>query len=367
MLAASQGLLPIVKLLLEEPYCANDRLVAPDGQIALRLAVAGGRTAVVAYLPSRRAGGFRRFKIDNTANIERIKKAACAIYNFIRFFVWSLPKFFLWYIPKHLLVLPVVRSCKWCWGKRKEFAQWCKFQVTELPKRLRRAGKVILAVAKKAPEYLGKAAKEIWKFASQEVPLCGSTVALGLWIFLTYTIPRWGKAVGIGLWTTFTETLPIIGLDCATWVWKLFTGRIPKAIFIALKWMWAGLHALGISVWSIIDRLTSLIHTSLLAIATFFTGITLKEIWHSLSDLLHSVFITVPTTLLSWLRDFGKVSYEIMGILFGLLGKCLWWLVRLLGAMATYVPKQIWVIIRSIGSSLANASHEIMVWINPNA
>ena len=126
-------MLPIVKLLFEEPYCANDRLVAPDGQIALRLAVAGGRTAVVAYLPSRRVGGFLRFKIENTANIERIRKAASEISFIFTFFVCALPQLFLWYIPKHLLVLPVVRSCKWCWGKRKEFAQWCKFQVTELP------------------------------------------------------------------------------------------------------------------------------------------------------------------------------------------------------------------------------------------
>jgi hypothetical protein len=58
MFASSIGSLPIVKLLFEAPYSAHDALVAPDGQIALRLAstTAGHRT-IVEYLPARRVGG----------------------------------------------------------------------------------------------------------------------------------------------------------------------------------------------------------------------------------------------------------------------------------------------------------------------
>lgn len=62
MLAASIGSLPLVKLLFKPPHSANDALVAPDGQIALRLAATAGHRAIVDYLPSRRAGGFSAFK-----------------------------------------------------------------------------------------------------------------------------------------------------------------------------------------------------------------------------------------------------------------------------------------------------------------
>jgi predicted metal-binding membrane protein len=75
MLAASIGSLPIVKLLFEPPYSANDALVAPDGQIALRLAAENDHRAIVDYLPSRRAGGYLRFKTHHARSIERIKNA----------------------------------------------------------------------------------------------------------------------------------------------------------------------------------------------------------------------------------------------------------------------------------------------------
>lgn len=321
MLAASQGSLPIVKLLFEEPYRADDALVAPDGQIALRLAAASGHAAVVAYLPSRRAGGFLRFKAANAVNIARTRKAARGIYRFIKFFVWYTPKFFLWSLPKHLMVLPVVNSCKWCWGNRKKFAQWCKYQVMEAPKRLVRAGKAILKGVKKTPEFVRDCGKGIWRF----------------------------------------------GKDSAIWLWKLCTVRIPQAAVIALKWIGSGLRTLGIAAWSIIASIASFLHTVLLAIVTFFRGLTLRDIWNAFYDVLHAVFVTLPTTLLSWAKNFGRVSYRFMEALFGSFGELLWWVVALLGHVVVYVPVKVWIIIQSIGSSLAKAAHEVMVCINPKA
>jgi hypothetical protein len=161
MLAASIGSLPIVKLLFEPPYSANDALVAPDGQIALRLAAENGHRAIVDYLPSRRAGGYLRFKTQNIRSIGQIKNALRRIADFIKFFGWYLPKFFVFDVPKHFVVLPVVRCCKWCWANRKKIGLWCKHQLTEMPKRVVEFGKAAWKMAKKVPEAIWKAAKNI--------------------------------------------------------------------------------------------------------------------------------------------------------------------------------------------------------------
>lgn len=315
MLAASRGSLPIVKLLFEDPYCANDALVAPDGQIALRLAATGGHTAVVAYLPTRRAGGFLRFRAANAANVARIKKTARSIRSFVRFTLWELPKLFLWTLPKYLVVFPAIKRCKWCWENRRSFAQWCKYQVAEVPKRLERAGKAVARGLKKTLDYVAK--------------------------------------IGMGIRRS------------AIWIWKLSTVRIPRATVIALKWIWSGLHTLGITAWSIITRVASFIHAVLLGVFTFFRGLTLRDIWNALYDVLHTVFFTLPATLSFWFKNLGQVSYRIMDALFGWFGKDLWWGVVLLGELVMYVPMKMWFIIQNIGSSLAKASHEVLVWVDP--
>ena len=61
MIAAEKGNLTIVKLLIEA-YHADDKLIAKDGQIALRLAASNGHREVVDYLPSRSGGGMKRWK-----------------------------------------------------------------------------------------------------------------------------------------------------------------------------------------------------------------------------------------------------------------------------------------------------------------
>jgi len=105
MLAASTGSLSIVKLLFEPPYCANDALVAPDGQIALRLAAENDHRTIVDYLPSRRAGGYLRWKTHIAHNIARIKNALHRVVTFIKFSVWDLPKLFFWDIPMLVVLL----------------------------------------------------------------------------------------------------------------------------------------------------------------------------------------------------------------------------------------------------------------------
>ena len=314
MLAASRGSLSIVKLLYEAPHSANDALVAPDGQIALRLAAAGGHAAVVAYLPPRRAGGFLRFKAANASNIARTKKAARGIFTIFRVVVWEVPQCLLWSLPKERVVLPAIRTFNWCWAHRSNFPRWCKYQLAELPRKLERAGKAVVRAVENGPAVVARIGKGIW---------------------------RSGK-----------------------WTWTLCTVRIPRATAIALPWICSGLRTLGITAWNIITLTVSFMHTVFLAAVTFFRGLTLRDVWHALYDVLHIIFIALPTALSSWPWNLWRVSHQIMGALFGNFGQDLWEIVIIL---IFYIPMKIWIMIKSFLSALAIASHEVMVWINPKA
>ena len=325
MFAASTGSLPIVRLLFEAPYSANDALVAPDGQIALRLASAAGHRSIVEYLPSRRAGGFLRWKTQNAPAIARMKTALRKIGSFIKFFVWHLPKFFVWSVPKHLVVLPVVRCSKWCWANRKRFGGWCKNQITEMPKRVVRAGKWVWKGVKKIPKAIKEMGKELWKFGTQ-------------------TLPRWIKKL-------------------ALWFWDLITVRIPEAITVVAKWIWTGISSLSKAAWGVILKMVSLLHT----IVMFLRNLTLRDIWNGFCDLLRAIFVTFPTTLWSWIQMFGEASFRAMCALFGWFGELLWWIAFGLKWLVLYIPSKLWIVLQSLGGSIARGLSEIMVWINPRS
>ncbi|KDR79813.1 hypothetical protein GALMADRAFT_153574 [Galerina marginata CBS 339.88] len=377
MFAASIGSLPIVKLLFEPPYNANDALVAPDGEIALRLAAAAGHRAIVEYLPSRRAGGFLRWKTHHALAVGRMKKAFKKIYAFIKFFVWDVPEFFVWSIPKHVVVLPIVRSCKWCWGRRKQFGAWCKHQVTETPKRIARAGRWVWKEVKKVPAAVAKAGK--WAGNGlKKVPAAIKATGKWVWKFITETLPKWIKDTVVGLWKIVkdiakelwkfgTETLPRWIKNVVLWFWELLTQRIPRAIFTALKWVWAGFTSLAKATWNVIEKLMSLVHTLLQAVVNFLRNVKLVDIWNGFREVLRAIFITFPAMLWSWVEKFGEASYKIMESLFGLFGEIVWWIFYGLKWLIFYVPGKFWVILEGIGSSLAKASHEILVWISPKA
>ena len=345
MYAASIGSLPIVKLLFEPPYSANDALVAPDGQIALRLASAAGHRTIVEYLPARRAGGFLRWKTQNAPAIARMKAALRKIGDFIKFFVWDLPKFFVWTVPKYWVVLPVIRFSKWCWANRKKFAAWCKHQITEMPARIVRGGKWVWKGVKKIPKAIKETGKVLWK-GVKKIPKVIKEIGKELWKFGTQTLPRWIK-------------------NMALWFWDFITVDIPKAIVIAAKWIWSGISSFGKAAWDVIGKLVSLLHTILLAIVTFFRNLTLRDIWNGFCDLLRAIFVTFPKTLWSWIRRFGVASYEFMKALLGGFGELLWFIAVVLKDLVIYIPSKLWIVLHSLGGSIARGWSELMVWINP--
>jgi hypothetical protein len=152
MVAAETGNLTIVKLLIE-CYGADDALVAPDGELALRLAASNEHREIVRYLPTRRRGGWKRWKTKHRNAVKRIERAGVGIASFFWVLGFEVPKFFLWSIPKHAIVLPLWRCVKWMYT-----------HPAELPERIARLLKKIGRAMKKAPTVLWLFGKELNQF-----------------------------------------------------------------------------------------------------------------------------------------------------------------------------------------------------------
>jgi len=152
MCAAENGNLTIVKLLMET-YGADDGIVAPDGELALRLAASHGHREIVKYLPTRRRGGWKRWKTKHQKAMKRIVQAGKGIYSFFWMLGFEIPKFFLWSIPKHCIVLPAIDGIKWLHLHR-----------AELPERIVAWMKKVWIRLKKFPEELWDFNKHLAKF-----------------------------------------------------------------------------------------------------------------------------------------------------------------------------------------------------------
>ncbi|KAF2815265.1 ankyrin [Mytilinidion resinicola] len=317
MVAAKKGNINLVKLLVDV-YHADDALVAPDGELALRLASDNGHRDIVEFLPGRRGGGWRRWKAKHEKAMNRARKAVKKIYYFFKVVLYDIPRFFIWSCPKHLIVLPLKNSVVWCWKHRGEFGGWCKRRAKEMPKRIGRGAAKVWGGMKKVPARLWKAAKEI---------------------------PRIFKAI-------------------AKWVWGIITG-IPKALKVAALWLWDGVKSIAHGIGSILGRLASFLHTLLSAVMSFFRNITLKDIWNGFCSFLHATFVELPGKIWGWVLRFGEASYKVMKTIFGVVGEVIWWIITGLGWVVVYVPKKIWDILASCGESVSKAWIELLVWINP--
>ncbi|KAI1131104.1 hypothetical protein F5Y10DRAFT_234258 [Nemania abortiva] len=309
-LAAAKGSLAIVKLLIDD-YSADDALVAPDGELALRLAAANGHREVVAYLPVRRGGGFRRWKTRHAVAMRRVKRAVKGLGYVTEFFLYSLPKLFLWMIPKHVVVLPVARRVKWLYRHR-----------AELPRIVINGLKKLWAGVKKLPK--------------------------GLWEFLKGTARFMVRLVDF-----------IIDVVIAT-----ITG-LPKATRLAALWMWSGVKTLLRAVAWVFDRLFSFLHTAVMALVTFFKTVTLRNVWDGFVAFVRAVLVDGPKKLGLWLGKFGHTVMRMLKALWGDLGELLGWLFWALVKVAMFVPKRLGEIIVGVLKSAGYGGKEVLIWINP--
>lgn len=356
-LAASMGHFILVRVLMEQ-YNADDSIIAPDGQIALRLAAEHGHAEIVEYLPSRRAGGFRRWKFKNRASIERAKRAAEKIRVFVKFFVWDVEKFFLWTTPKDLIVKPMYKAGKYCWDNKHRVLPWLKKQASLMPGRLHAFGSGLMKIPRAIGRFLTKVPAALWR---------GLVAIWKVLVKVPGAVWRFLVDVARTIWSFATETLPHAIKVTSIWLWKFLTVSLPKAIGIVAAWLWNGVVSLAKGTWNILCKIVSLLTTALAAIATFFQRLTLADIWNGFVEVLRAVFVSFPQLLWSWIKKLGDVSYKAMKALFGVFGEVVWCIGAVLWWIVTYVPRQIGKIFHSIGESMARGGHEIKVWFNPKA
>ncbi len=346
-IAAEEGHLVLVKLLIEQ-YGANDALIAPDGQIALRLAAENGHREVVDYLPTRRGGGFRRWKHRNQAALARAKRACARIGIFGKFFLWDIEKFFLWTIPKHLIVKPLTKFAKWCWVHKGEVGPWLARQIAQMPERARLLGNALVKVPKAIWVGLKKTIEVLWDFVSRVLPKMVMDLSIWTWKFLTIHLPKGLVVVAKG-------------------IWKFLSVQLPKAVGILAKWLWNGIISGAKGTWNVLLKIVSFLSTIFEAIITLFGRLTLADIWNGFCAVLEAIFVSFPQTVWSWIKKFGDVSYNVMKAVFGTIGELLWYIGCGILFIITYVPKQLGRIVQSIGDVLGRAAYEIRVWVDPKA
>ena len=311
MVAAGSGNLTLVKLFVDV-FHANDALIAPDGQMALRLAVQGRFKEIVEFLPTRRGGGWRRWKVQHAIAVRRMRRALLGIYRFFEIALWKIPKFFLWTAPKKVIFDPIKEGTKWCWHHRKGFGPWLKRQIVELPKKAKITAITIF--------------KETWNFV---------------------------------------QSLPRRCNELSKVCWNLLIIRLPAALKALAQWLWRGIEAVVHAISSIISRIASFIHTTFTAIMSFFRNLSIKDIWHGFLEILHAIFVHLPAKIWNWAKRFGDVSYQIMKSLGGFAGEVIWFFGWVLVSITVYVPKKLWVIISNLCGSMAKGLKEIGVWIDP--
>ncbi|KAJ4361100.1 uncharacterized protein N0V89_001669 [Didymosphaeria variabile] len=118
-------------------------LIAPDGELALRLASRNGHREIVDYLPSRRGGGFRRWKTKHQKAVRRVKKAAGKIRWFFELALYKLPLCFLWHIPKNVIVEPLIKEVKWLVKNYKRLPQAMLASLKKMWVKLKKFGKYV--------------------------------------------------------------------------------------------------------------------------------------------------------------------------------------------------------------------------------
>lgn len=301
MLAAETGALPVVKLLLEEAG-ADDALVAPDGQLALRLAAAAGRRDVVAYLPARRGGEWRRWKAHHAVAVARAERAARAIWKAIVLLgkCAVFPFRCLFYDIPNVLVKSMHR-----------FPGWCRRQIEKAPDRARRA----LKLAKRVP---GKVLKELkmipdrWRRTAKKLEEVGSQVARGLW--------RAVREVAMALVAIIEKMISLVH----------------SAIFA----IWTRLRSVTLK------DLASGLRTMLEAVFV--------DLPKSVGRLLLKFLSGTGEFVKAFGRNFGKVVVWI--------AKALVWVTW---QAVSWVPRHIFEIMAAMFSSMKKGYHEMRVWMSP--
>ena len=315
MIAAAQGDLPTVKWLMEG-YGASDAIIAPDGQLALRLAAEAGHEHVVAYLPIRRGGVYLRWKTKQAKLLARIRRLFRELAYVAECVVYHIPR---WLISE-LILRPVRRAIKWCWTRKHLIVPLLRREVAEMPRRVRRSLQKMLGWVGKVPAKIMGAAKRIWGWVLALPERIRNTIKL---------IPGALQIV----WHYVK--------DCAKTVWE--------------------------AVRLVLERVASLLHTVVSAVVTFFRYLTLANLWTAALDLLEAVVVTLPVKLWQLVDKVWEVGFKLAKRFFGNVGWVLWLIVYALWRVVIFLPEQLGRVVGAVGEMVVVSWRELRVWWNPKA
>ncbi|CAK9784556.1 hypothetical protein CC85DRAFT_326021 [Cutaneotrichosporon oleaginosum] len=390
MLAAAEGQLAMLRLLLDAG--ADDALVAPDGQTALRLAADAGHRDLVDALPARRGGAWRRWRHHNERSVYRARSAVMALYYFARFFVWDVPKYFLWTVPKRVGER-MGRGAKWLWaetkvlvdelagalrreikllpGRLRAAAAWMLEQIRAMPARINRGSKAFARFARAA----GSAAWEVIKATPAWVAEQGrrAAVAAGYVARWTADAATWtGRKLAAtpgALWratkTTARWTRDFLKAT-AKLLWRMIKA-LPAALAVVWAWIKTSSVAIGNALVALLAKPIALLHTAAMAVISLLQrarNVTLRDLWNAFIAMMAAI-ANVPRQIWHALTALQEVSFKVFAKLFGLLGVVVWAIGWVVVQIVLYIPRQLGVILVAAGSSVKKGGHEVAVWINP--
>jgi hypothetical protein len=210
----------------------------------------------------------------------------------------------------------------------------------------------------KAMTRVKKAGEKIYTFGKilvWEVPkifLYYLPTELAKWLWEHRTdIPRW-------LWE-FLQEIPKTVWRVLKWLARIPRG-IPNATVVVAKFVWKVLQTIGRSTVHVGKATFSFLHTLITAIVSFFRSLTLKDLWNGLLEIFK-----LPLRLWNLLEELAKAIVKCMKALFGFTGVAVTWLFFGIVWVIVYVPRKLWDIVASMGSSLGKAFKELLVLMNP--
>jgi len=370
MIAAEKGYLPIVKLLFNTPCNADHTLCAPDGQIALRLAVENGHREVVDFLPSLRKGGFRRFRYAHATSVYRIKQTTEVVRVVFLCFVWYIPKALLYTFPKwiakntfralkHVVTVSIPKAANATWRGLEKSGRYIRDDLPGAISRKVRGG--------------GRAIK---KFFTVICPQSAKAMANFFRKLVTEWIPSAIKEVCKFAWKLVTVHLPHTLHVTALAIWDVikFVGWFIKQLVI--KWFPAfckavarGLQAFAIGSWRLLvsgmSAVASLLHTIFEAVISFFHRISLRDIWNAVVQVLKWVFVEVPVAVGKGLRAIYRGVVKGLEAVFGWWGKLVVFLWEVLVYLVLVLPAKAGEVVAEYFKALVRGGKEVLIWFNP--
>jgi len=224
--AAQKGNLTIVKRLLET-YHADDALIAPDGELALRLASSNGHREIVDYLPSRRGGGWRRWKAKHKVAMFRAKGAVVGIGQCVAGIFYYLPKILIYDCIYQGIIKSLWKKLKWIWAHRNEIpglvAAYVRRAMPHIIRFIPDLVKEVCKVIQRIPEVLRIAGTWIWGGITTFGKALGRIMARSFSFLhtLVIAIGTWLRELTLqNVWQGFCYLLRTVFIDAPVSMWN---------------------------------------------------------------------------------------------------------------------------------------------------